>query len=146
MCGYMVITVHWIDEEWKLQSVVLEFCYFPPPHNQHTTSDLILSVVKDFNIWSKIKAITSESGGEMPPAMIIVKENLNDQYSLLLEDDFHIRCICHVINRVVCDATHFIKKEVQMLRQILKAVHGSVAIRVKFFKIGCCAGGFQGPC
>ncbi|PTQ43663.1 hypothetical protein MARPO_0023s0007, partial [Marchantia polymorpha] len=140
MRGYMVITVRWIDEEWKLQSFVLEFCYFPPPHNQHTTSDLILSVVKDFNIWSKIKAITSDSGGEMPPAMVIVIENLNDQYSPRLEDGFHIRCIYHVINRAVCDATHFIKKEVQMLRQILKAVCGSVAIRVKFSELAIVLG------
>ncbi|PTQ29221.1 hypothetical protein MARPO_0146s0037 [Marchantia polymorpha] len=83
MRGYMVITVHWIDEE----------------------------LVKDFNMWSKIKATTSDSDGEMPLAMVIVRENLNDQYSLRLEDGFHIRCICHVINRVICDATHFIKKE-----------------------------------
>ncbi|BBN03751.1 hypothetical protein Mp_2g26060 [Marchantia polymorpha subsp. ruderalis] len=144
MRGYMVITVHWIDEEWKLQSVVLEFRYFPPPHNQHTTSDLILSVVKDYNMWSKIKAITSDSGGEMPLAMVIVRENLNDQYSLRLEDGFHIRCICHVINRVVCDATHFIKKEVQMLRQILKAVRGSVAIRVKFSELAVVLGVSKG--
>ncbi|PTQ26406.1 hypothetical protein MARPO_1944s0001, partial [Marchantia polymorpha] len=144
MRGYMVIIVHWIDEEWKLQSVVLEFCYFPPPHNQHTTSDLILSVVKDYNMWSKIKAITSDSGGEMPPAMVIVRENLNDQYSLRLEDGFHIRCICHVINRVVCDATHFIKKEVQMLRQILKAVRGSVAISVKFSELAVVLGVSKG--
>ncbi|BBN20791.1 hypothetical protein Mp_zg01480 [Marchantia polymorpha subsp. ruderalis] len=144
MRGYMVITVQWIDEEWKLQSVVLEFRYFPPPHNQHTTSDLILSVVKDYNMWSKIKAIISDSGGEMPPAMVIVRENLNDQYSLRLEDGFHIRCICHVINRAVYDATHFIKKEVQMLRQILKAVRGSVAIRVKFSELAVVLGVSKG--
>ncbi|BBM98871.1 hypothetical protein Mp_1g16840 [Marchantia polymorpha subsp. ruderalis] len=155
----LTLDFHWIDEEWKLQSVVLEFRYFLPPHNQHTTSDLILSVVKDYNMWSKIKAITSDSGGEscqwrrvsddcggesVVAAMVIVRENLNDQYSLRLEDGFHIRCICHVINRAVCDATHFIKKEVQMLRQILKVVCESVAIRVKFSELAVVLGVFKG--
>ncbi|BBM97142.1 hypothetical protein Mp_1g03330 [Marchantia polymorpha subsp. ruderalis] len=101
---------------------------------------LIAFVVNHQQAFNLIKAITSDSGGEMPPAMIIVRENLNDQYSLRLEDGFHIHCICHVINRAVCDATHFIKKEVQMLYQILKAVCGSVAIRVKFSELAVVLG------
>jgi hypothetical protein len=44
--GYFVITVHWIDDIWRLNCCVLDFVYFPPPHNQWTTSDLGLSVLK----------------------------------------------------------------------------------------------------
>lgn len=38
MKGYFVVTLHWVDENWNLRSTVIEFIYFPPPHNQCTTS------------------------------------------------------------------------------------------------------------
>ncbi|OAE20228.1 hypothetical protein AXG93_3960s1180 [Marchantia polymorpha subsp. ruderalis] len=34
MKGYFVVTLHWVDENWNLRSTVIEFIYFPPPHNQ----------------------------------------------------------------------------------------------------------------
>ncbi|KAH7835305.1 hypothetical protein Vadar_024911 [Vaccinium darrowii] len=30
---YMVVTGHFVDNDWKLQKRVLSFCYVPPPHN-----------------------------------------------------------------------------------------------------------------
>jgi hypothetical protein len=66
--GYFVVTLHWIDTEWRQRSSVLEFKYFPPPHNMHTTSSLLLRILDTFNLNTKIRAITTDSGGEMPPA------------------------------------------------------------------------------
>lgn len=31
--GYMVVTPHFIDEFWKLKSIILRFVYVPCPHN-----------------------------------------------------------------------------------------------------------------
>lgn len=105
----------------------------PSPYNQHTSSELILSILKVFNVATKIKAIRSDSGGVMPPAMKIVRLTLNDEYGLHFDDNaFQIRCVCHIINRAVIDVTLLIREEVDMLRQLLKAFCGSVAIRVKF--------------
>ncbi|KAL0215866.1 hypothetical protein P9112_008050 [Eukaryota sp. TZLM1-RC] len=32
---FIGITIHWINAEWKLQSVVLEICKLPNPHTKH---------------------------------------------------------------------------------------------------------------
>jgi hypothetical protein len=80
MRGYFVITLHSIDADWKLRSAVLEFIYFPPPHNQFSTSELVLAVLKNYNLSTKIRAVTTDSGSEMPPAMKYVRMELNRQF------------------------------------------------------------------
>ena len=30
--GYMCLTAHFVDEDWKLNNKVLSFCHMPPPH------------------------------------------------------------------------------------------------------------------
>ena len=48
--GYLVVTLHWIDNEWCLKNAVLEFKYFPAPHNLYTTSELVISITKKSSI------------------------------------------------------------------------------------------------
>lgn len=43
--GYFVVTAHWITEEFELKHIVLEFSYFPEPHNQCTTKALLLRIL-----------------------------------------------------------------------------------------------------
>jgi hypothetical protein len=140
MRGYFVITMHWINDTWDLKSAVLEFKYFPPPHNQETTFDLIINVLKDYNVSSRVKAITSDSGPEMPGAMRRVRDALNAEFKLYLNEDYHVRCVCHVINRAVVNATAVIKKEVEMLREILNSIRGSTAMRQKFSQLAVVLG------
>ena len=142
MRGYMVVTMHWIDTEWNLRSAILEFKHFPPPHNQITTTDFVCSVLKDFNVHTRVRAITSDSGVEMPPAMDRVRCYLNESWSLHLNDanDFYIRCVCHFINRAVVDASELVKKEVDMLRVIVKTIRSSALLRNKYSELSVVLG------
>src|SRR5690349_5995081 len=61
--GYLVVTAHWIDttkDSWTLRSCVLDFVHFPPPHNTETTSELLLKVLEDYNIGSRVRAVTTD--------------------------------------------------------------------------------------
>ena len=62
MKGYFVITVHWIGSDWQMLSAVLDFFYFPAPHNQSTTSNLLLKALYDFRIYTKVRVITTDNG------------------------------------------------------------------------------------
>ena len=135
MRGFFVITLHWIDTDWKLRSAVLEFIYFPPPHNQFTTSELILSVLKNYNLNTKIREVTTDSGSEMPPAMNHVRGELNQQLELKLTGDWHIRCVCHIMNRTVIDCGNLVKIEVEKVRIMLKTVRNCVPMRQEFKQI-----------
>ncbi|KAH8932110.1 hypothetical protein BDL97_19G056000 [Sphagnum fallax] len=58
MRGFFVITLHWIDQSWSLRDCVLEFKYFPPPHDQWSTicvCHIIHQVVVDSEVFIKPK-------------------------------------------------------------------------------------------
>jgi hypothetical protein len=104
MRGYFVITVHWICSDWVLRSCVLDFKYFPTPHNTLTTCDLLHGVIIDNNLQTRIRAVTTDSASEMAPALDLVRNRLNEGFGLRLQSTWHIRCICHVMNRAAVDA------------------------------------------
>jgi hypothetical protein len=66
---------------------VLEFKYFPPPHNTVTTGDLLLAVLQKYDVHTRVGAIISDSGSEMPPAMERLRQNLNAAYAMRLDED-----------------------------------------------------------
>ena len=132
MRGYFVVTLHWIDKNWILRSTVIEFTYFPPPHNQWTTSELLLSILKDLNLATRIRATTTDSGGEMPSSMRHVAAKLNEEFNVKLESDWHVRCVCHIINRAVKDCEAIVKPVVEKIRSLLKMIRVSGALRTAF--------------
>lgn len=135
MRGYFVVTVHWIDSDWAMRSAVLEFTYFPPPHNTTTTADLIIAILDHYKLSTKVRAITTDSGSEMPPAMKVVMERLNDDFDTKLSEDWHIRCACHIMDRAVIDCEALVKKETAMVRDLLKTIRNSTPLRVAWKQI-----------
>lgn len=120
--GYFTVTAHWVTEEFEQKDIVLEFVYFPEPHNQWTTKDLLLSIMHDFKIERKVTSITTDNGGEMVAGVEHVRNELNSKYHLDISKDWHIRCVCHVIHRGVEDAMELLKKSVKALRELLKGL------------------------
>ena len=135
MKGYFAVTIHWICEKWVHRSAVLDFIRFPPPHNQWATAALLTSVIEDNEITQKIRAITTDSGAEMRPALKHLREYLESQYDLELEPDWHIRCVCHIINRAVIDSKKDMDVEVEKLRKMIKTVRLTPAMREEFKNI-----------
>jgi hypothetical protein len=71
----------------------MDFIYFSPPHNQWTTSDLVLSVVKYYGLHTNVRAVTTDSGSEMPPAMKHLRLTVKEDYDLDLKEYWHISCV-----------------------------------------------------
>jgi hypothetical protein len=140
MRGYFVVTLHWIDSDWVLRDAVLDFKYFPSPHDQWTTSELILDILKEFHLMSRIRAITNDSRSEMAPAMKRVRDFLNNENQLYLEEDWHVRCIWHIINRAIIDATDLMTEEIANLRQLLKLARNTVVVRELFGELSVTLG------
>ena len=121
-CGYYVLTCHWITHSFEMQSCVLDFKYFPPPHTAIATQELLIQCLKNWNIAHHVKAIMSDNASEMEPAINGLREYINHQYNTKLEKDWHICCACHVINRAASDAIKYINEDVAKLRNILKTI------------------------
>jgi len=120
--GYFVVTAHWITETFESRNIVLEFVYFPEPHNQWTTKALLLRIMYDFQIQHRVTSITSDNGSEMIAAIEHVRQELNTKYNRSIPDQWHIRCICHIIHRAVTDALEPLKSGLCELRELLKGI------------------------
>lgn len=47
---YFVVAIHRIEMNWKKRSAVLNFRYFPPLHNIHKISALLIQIKKVLNL------------------------------------------------------------------------------------------------
>ncbi|KAG8391566.1 hypothetical protein BUALT_Bualt01G0200900 [Buddleja alternifolia] len=55
--GFMVITGHYIDDFWVLQSCMLRFIYVPAPHTVKALSQHLVGALIDWNIDQKLSTI-----------------------------------------------------------------------------------------
>lgn len=133
--GFFVITVHWISPNWILQSATLEFTHFPYPHDADNTAALIIMAFKKYKIERKLFAFTSDNASEMISAMKKIKEILNLEFDADLYYNWHIRCICHIMNLSVQDALKLLNEVFAILREILKWIRFSGRLREKFREI-----------
>lgn len=46
----MVVSGHWLDHEWNMNSVALDFKTFPTPHSRLATTALIGHVILDWDL------------------------------------------------------------------------------------------------
>ncbi|XP_074352246.1 zinc finger BED domain-containing protein RICESLEEPER 2-like [Apium graveolens] len=76
--GYMVITAHWINIDWKLNSRVLNFCNVPPPHSGYIIADLLYKSLLEWGIEDKIGTVTVDNA----KANDVAIRNLKDSYGL----------------------------------------------------------------
>lgn len=92
------------------------------------------------NLHTKLVTITTNSGAEILSAMRSVKDSLNRLYDVGLTSDYHVRCVCHIINRAVVDASALIKCEVEKLQELLKICRHRIAMRQKFSQLAVMLG------
>lgn len=131
MRGYFVVTAHWIDVDWTLQHSILRFIYFPRPHNSSTTATLLTQIIHQYGIESKIVAITTDSGSEMKPAMDLVKTSITNE-GHFLHSHWHIRCVCHIINRAIQESEKAFSNQVAKIRELIKKIRLSPGLRECF--------------
>ncbi|KAL0015504.1 hypothetical protein SO802_002573 [Lithocarpus litseifolius] len=105
--GFMVITAHFIDQTWTLQSRVLRFVYVPSPH----TKDVLAEVLVDcFLEWNIDRKFTND-------AMIRLLLNKLDTSSLMLGGSMlHMRCAAHILNLIVQDGLSLIGDGIEKIR------------------------------
>lgn len=134
--GYMVITGHWIDDEWKLNSRILNFCNVPPPHSGDVISEAIFKCLVEWGIEDKIGTITVDNA----KANDVAIRNLRDSFSIrrplpLGGKLFHVRCCAHILNLCVKDGLEPIEPIVDKIRGGIKYIAISEGRTLKFGEI-----------
>lgn len=115
----------------ELRSSILEFTHFPSPHTASTAEALLRSIITNFDIARKISAITTDIAREMGPAMEKMRQYLYAEGNEV-HSDRHIRSVCHILNHPVKDSDCSFVDQVSKLRELLKRIRASPALREQF--------------
>jgi len=119
---YMVLTAHWINNEWNLKHVVIAFQRFPHPHTGQQIQEATLKIFQDFSIATKALTITIDNGANQVAAMRL----LSDTLAIELQVDFNvIRCGAHTITLVVNSGLKKFQKVIDKVRAFVVEVRRS---------------------
>nr|CAD1823589.1 unnamed protein product [Ananas comosus var. bracteatus] len=76
--GYMCLTAHFIDFEWKLQKRVINFCELEPPHTGVVIADGIVECLLNWGIENKISTITLDNASSNDVAVRFLMDNFDE--------------------------------------------------------------------
>lgn len=134
--GYMCLTAHFLDSDWKLQKKVLNFCHMPPPHSGLMISDTIFACLNEWDIANKISTITLGNTSANDSAVKHLIDSFTLKGGLYFGGKiFHVRCCAHIINLLVKDGLNVIDKFISNVRDSVKYLKGSPSRMDNFYKI-----------
>ena len=59
--GYLSLTAHYIDDDWKLHNKIIAFCHVPPPHNANMIHERLIALIKEWKLQQKVFSITLDN-------------------------------------------------------------------------------------
>lgn len=91
------MTAHFVYEDWKLNSKIINFCHLPPPHTGAELAKIVYEFLEDWGIEKKIFSLTLDSASTNGRMAETLKEIfLNNNNGLLCGGEFlHVRCFEH---------------------------------------------------
>jgi hypothetical protein len=121
--AYMSITLHWIDNEWKMHRILLDLI---PLHERHTGTILantIYTTINYFGLGEKIIAVTTDNASNMNVfGREFTQLLLNNHGNTLFR---HIRCAAHILNLIVKDGLNEAGLSIKKAREFMITIRSS---------------------
>lgn len=131
--AYLSITLHWIDEQWCMQQILLDII---PIHENHTGLALaknFLNTLKDYNIADKILAVTTDNAANMVTFGQHLSNMLANEYN---NNEFmHLRCAAHILNLAVQAGIKLINEPIEKARKFSSKIRNSQPLFEELKKI-----------
>lgn len=133
--GYMTITVHFIDNSWKMKSCLLDFVRFKTPHTGEASFGILHDTIKTWELDKMVHSITTDNAADIVRGVEILRsvlyaETYLDQYRP--RRSFHVRCIAHVLNLAVKECMQLVHDKLEKVRRLLSSIRCSVKRRALF--------------
>ena len=100
--SYSCVTVHYIDENWRLQKRILSFRTMEFPHTAHVIFKSLMDVFEEYNLKrdlsNKIFSISFDNASNNIASIDHFISNLKP---IMNGDLFHQKCACHILNLTV---------------------------------------------
>ncbi|XP_057451882.1 zinc finger BED domain-containing protein RICESLEEPER 2-like [Lotus japonicus] len=131
--GYISLTAHYVDENWKLNSKILNFCHCPPPHSGQELAKIVNDFLVDWGIEGKIFSLTLDNAKSNDTLEKSLRDTLKNNKSLLCDGEFfHVRCCAHILNLIVQDGLDVANDALSKIRESVKYVRATQGRRDVF--------------
>ncbi|KZV25329.1 hypothetical protein F511_34118 [Dorcoceras hygrometricum] len=116
--NYMVVTVHFLDGDWKPHKRIINFTKITS-HNGEEIGKMVEVCLREWGI-EKFFSIVVNNASSNNAAIDYLKRRMKSENSLLFEGKYlHMRCVCHILNLIV-------KDELKELDSSIKAIKNSI--------------------
>jgi len=131
--GYISLTAHYVDSNWKLSTKILNFFHFPPPHIGFELSKKINECLHQWGIEKKIFSTTLDNASNNDVLVKTLKSQLVFQNSLICGGEFfHVRYCAHILNLIVQERLKVLGDALDQIRESIKYVRGFEGRMIKF--------------
>lgn len=99
--GFLGITGHYIDDNWVLQSLLLDFV---PMHGDHTGENLcgaFVGVCEQRGILDKLQGVTTDNAANIGRLLTCFEGACCERGIKFSKEQQHMRCVSHVMNLAV---------------------------------------------
>ena len=129
----MVLTAHFIDDDWVLHKHILNFVVIPN-HKGKTIGQLIESCLIGCGI-EKVFTIVVDNASPNQVALDYMWDKIGNWKELVLNGAFlHMRCCCHILNLIVKDGMEELGSSIDAIKNCVKYIRSSHARLEKFRK------------
>ncbi|KAG8483027.1 hypothetical protein CXB51_021969 [Gossypium anomalum] len=127
----MVLTAHWIDDEWKLQKRIINF--FPiSAHRGESIGQALEKCLRDWGI-EKVFAITIDNASSNNVAVDYLRKKLVHLKACIANGKYiHMRCVAHIINKIVQEGVKDTSISVNRVRGVVRYIRASPSRLSKF--------------
>jgi hypothetical protein len=134
---YLALVAHYIDDEWNMQSRVLNFIELDPPHSGNIIAQAVFECCQEWKIEDKIMTMTMDNASSNDVAATNLTGRFKARKSAkFIPKYFHVRCCAHIINLIVNDGIAPLEPLIGKLRETVKYLKKS-PLRMKNFRVVC---------
>jgi hypothetical protein len=134
---YLALVAHYIDDEWNMQSRVLNFIELDPPHSGNIIAQAVFECCQEWKIEDKIMTMTMDNASSNDVAATNLTGRFKARKSAkFIPKYFHVRCCTHIINLIVNDGIAPLEPLIGKLRETVKYLKKS-PLRMKNFRVVC---------
>ena len=101
---------HWINDNWELKEVLLEFKHQLGRYIDDILGDEIFEIIQKFGIIEKLFCITTDNADNNTNLMKRLSQKLRNELRIHWDSEkHHINCLNHIINLAIQDFLKSIK-------------------------------------
>jgi hypothetical protein len=124
--AFLGLTIHYIDNDWKLQNFLLDIIPFTVSHTGTNIAHEIIRVLDEFNISNKIIALTTDNESAMLVCGKEIASALDLEFSSMAFS--HYRCAAHVLNLGVKKGLKLVDDPINKVRKMMKTIKNSTRL------------------